>query len=159
MRKPKGKRLVIFLTLLHAALMFCSGSSWIVTSYRRYIFAKRNNSIDLDDIFSFPVSHSHPSSSVWVHCPLFCFLPWNLVLTNWKWSLPMSHFLVTCKFCCLGGQFLFVSVVVVWRCLIEKCCWVIMEDMEQTCWGCCKNFELHIWEAILNENCEIWSVL
>jgi hypothetical protein len=64
MRKPKGKRLVIFLTLLHAALMFCSGSSWIVTSYRRYIFAKRNNSIDLDDIFSFPVSLSHPSPSV-----------------------------------------------------------------------------------------------
>ena len=61
MRKPKGKRLVIFLTLLHAALMFCSGSSWNVTSY---IFAKRNNSIDLDDIFSFPASHSHPSPSV-----------------------------------------------------------------------------------------------
>lgn len=112
MRKPKGKRLVIFLTLLHFCPMFSSGPSWIVTSYRRYIFAKRNNLIDLDFIVSFPASHSHPSPSVWVRRPHFCFWPWNLALTNWKWSLPscMSHFRVTCKFCCLGGSTLVLKM-------------------------------------------------
>jgi hypothetical protein len=104
MRKPKGKRLVIFLTLLHSALMFSSGSSWEATSYRRYIFAKRNNLLDLDAIFSFPASHSHLSPSVGL---LSTFLFLTLESSSYKLEmippLCMPLFLVTCKFCCMGG--------------------------------------------------------
>uniref|UniRef100_A0A0A9FGC4 Uncharacterized protein n=1 Tax=Arundo donax TaxID=35708 RepID=A0A0A9FGC4_ARUDO len=62
--------------------MFFSGPSWNVTSYRRYIFAKRNNLIDLDVIIRF---QSHIFTLTFnVTLSTIFFLPWNLVVTNWK---------------------------------------------------------------------------